>query len=720
MKGYSRTFRGIVAVGLSLTMLLGCFSGTVFSAAADDVSAHKLTSRYPLYQIVSETEKKAPYYKYYLEDGDAAGWKDVAAGSKVSVDLTAGKATAYVTADKEAAEGGDPLVLESDGSFRWLATDVSEASWTFSVTKSGYYCIEFEYTALPGSVSPPRRAITIDGKTPYSEISNIHFFRLWKDGGPTWINAVGDEVRPKQVEENVRQTMLAVDALGRYNEPLKVYLTAGEHTIGMNALQEDILLHAISFVTPQVIAPYQEVLEGYKAKGYQNATKEIKIDAEEADRKSAVSLRREVSSDPLADPVSLENIVLNAIGGASWNEGNQRITWTFDVEEAGLYKINLRAYQKYNDGLASYRQIRIDGEVPFREFLCYAFEDMEWTTMTLKNEETDEPYLVYLTAGSHTIDMAVKNAPYNDILLELETSVNTLSLIVQNIIRITGIQPDTGFDYQLEKKIPWLLDAFQEIVDSLTTQIDLLSEMSGKKSSTVSSLEEVRYRLKELIKDPFDIPKYLQTMIDYQTTLAAYINNFNNLAVMLDYMTLTPPDQKVPNKHANVFQYIWYGIKQFFISFTKDYNAVNGNEEGEKKDANLLVWVAQGREWAETLKQICDEDFIRNRDIGVTFNILPSGALGGSFATVTLASAVLLLPAASVSVSLRSYSPSGNLASGPFAVETTARVFHSYVLVSPPLRVSQAPLDRVIHVPLPAGSMAPVAAFAMSGRYSIL
>lgn len=630
MKGYSRTFRSLISFGMAMLMLIGCLGGAMVAAADDDTSAHKLTSRYPLYQIVNEVEDPAPYYKYYLEDGKAAGWKDVASGTRVQVDLSTGKVTAYTDKDKTVAEGGDVLGLESDGSFIWDSDDVYTAEWTFTVEKDGYYCMEFVYTALQGSVSSPRRSVMIDGEIPYREISNIHFFRYWKDGGETWINGLGDEVRPKQEEIREKQTMLAVDALGRYLEPMKVYLTAGEHTISMGALQEDIQLHALSFTAPEYVKSYAEVLKQWKNAGYKPATQSIKINAEDAILKTAISLRRETSGDPLADPPSLENIVLNAIGGQGWNEGNQKIIWNLEVKESGLYKINLRAMQNYNDGLSSYRQILIDGQVPYQEWLCYEFPDMDWTTMTLE-DANGNPYMIYLEAGKHTFEMSVKTAPYNDILLELETSVNNLSVIVQNIIKITGIEPDTGYDYDLEKKIPWLLDAFKEIVTSLDTQIGILSAMSEKKSSTVSSLEEVKYRLEKLIDDPFDIPSYLNTLIDYQTTLSAYISNFNNLALMLDYITVTPPEAEVENEQANFFQYIWYAIKQFFISFTKDYGAVsdNNNAAGEGAE-NILVWVSQGREWAETLKQICDEDFVRQKNINVTFNMLPAGSLGGA------------------------------------------------------------------------------------------
>ncbi|MFX6540778.1 hypothetical protein ABTG54_22495, partial [Acinetobacter baumannii] len=78
-------------------------------------------------------------------------------------------------------------------------------------------------------------------------------------------------------------------------------------------------------------------------------------------------------------------------------------------------------------------------------------------------------------------EMAVKTAPYSDILFELETTLETLSTICQNIIMITGVEPDTGFDYRLDTKIPWLMDAFREVRDGLEAQIRLLNEMANKK-----------------------------------------------------------------------------------------------------------------------------------------------------------------------------------------------------------------------------------------------
>ncbi len=578
----------------------------------DNIDSHKLSERYQTFSKDIDEENSAPYYISYKESLDKNGIKD--AGSDISVDIKTGT-------DKDGN-----LIDFVDGGFAWDNEKIPSVTWSFDVEEAGYYNITFTYTSIEKGSDSARRSIKIDGEVPYAELNNIDFDRIWKDDGEPWTNAEGNQVRPKQVQVFEKRTFAASDALGRYNEPLKIYLTQGTHTITLGASSEPVCIHAISFTAPKTYKDYAEVLKEYKDKGYKNAESQIKIDAEDALEKNGISLRLETSSDPLADPTAIDGIVFNAIGGTNWSEGNKSITWKFVAEEDGLYKLNLRVYQKYNDGLSSYRQIAIDGQVPYKEFLCMEFKQSSWKDTVLENENK-EPYLVYLSKGEHTLTMSVKTSPYLNVLLELETGLDILSGVVQDVIKITGIDPDINFDYKIDKQIPDIMDRFSKISECLDIQINLLTKMANKKTSTVSGLKQIKYRVDKIIADPFLIGKYFTTLIGDQETLSSWISGFNNLALMLDYMTFENPDQKISSKKANILDFLYYHTKQFIRSFTNDYSSVNSGDSDENKK-EIKVWVSRGKEWAQILDQLIDDDYSKNTGVNVDLNMLPAGQLG--------------------------------------------------------------------------------------------
>ena len=60
--------------------------------------------------------------------------------------------------------------------------------------------------------------------------------------------------------------------------------------------------------------------------------------------------------------------------------------------------------------------------------------------------------------------------------------------------------------------------------------------------------------------------------------------------------------------------------------------AARAGEEGEEavnsEPVVLKAWVSRGKEWAEILKQLSDEEFSANNNIYIEYNMLPAGQLG--------------------------------------------------------------------------------------------
>lgn len=172
--------------------------------------------------------------------------------------------------------------------------------------------------------------------------------------------------------------------------------------------------------------------------------------------------------------------MLNVIGGSYWNEGGQSLTWNLDIEQAGLYQRIFGPIRNIMTACQLSYRFLVDGKVPFEEFLCYEFPYQGWQTVT-PSDANGNPYLLYFAAGRHTLTLSVVTMPYARILSSLQSTLSVLSDIIQERHYITGIDPDVNFDYELDKKIPGLMDQLQTVSDGLGEQVNILSGLSEKR-----------------------------------------------------------------------------------------------------------------------------------------------------------------------------------------------------------------------------------------------
>jgi len=572
----------------------------------------KLSDKYIIEDNGRILESKS--YFQYIQDVNEKQTDKVNSDNEIIVDLNTISGVGY---DIELIEATSVI---------WEDDTCEYIEFEFTAQHEGLYHLEIDYMALSGTVEAPRRGIKIDDATLYRELNNVAFNRIWVDAGKPELNLVGDMIPPKQKEIFERQNVLICDTLGRYDTPLRMYIEKGEHVLRFEYVAEPMKIYGIKFVPVKEYKTYNQVLKGYIDSDYINADETIKINAEEPYRKSESSIRLQFSGEPKVDPPSQGNYVLNTIGGASWNKGNQSITYQFEITEPGLYKIGLRTYTKYSQGLAVYRQIKIDNEVPFEEFLSYKFDYDDWKNTVLE-QDNKTPYLIYFDEGTHHIELSVCMSAYATVLYNFEGILNDIAATTQQILRVTGITPDPNFDYQLDKKIPGLMEGLENISKGFGNQIETLKTDTQKNSESVNSLAQIKLIVDNMIKKPFNIAKGLNSLIDSQTTLSNWINTFNDSPMALDYIEIASPDADLERGRAGFFEMLAAAFRSFLQSFVKDYDNIAGITAGTA-DKKLNVWLSRGKEWGEILKWISDDDFTKNNDTLVNFNILPPGQLG--------------------------------------------------------------------------------------------
>lgn len=509
--------------------------------------------------------------------------------------------------------------------------------WEFDIEVDGLYEMNLEYYPYEGSGSTIQRAISLDGEVPFEEANNVPFYRVWQEDGEPKVNNIGDEVWPKQIEEKKWLVQALTDYLGFQDDPFLFYFSKGKHTVRMTFVDQPIAIGKIILKSPEEIPTYEEVLDTYRENGYEKGTEIIKFQAEETLSKNDPTIRRESTNDPKTEPILAGNRLLNVMGAKRWKNGNQAITWKFKVEEEGLYKISMRLNQSYDDGLPSYRQIAIDGKVPFHELKAYSFEYMkEWHGEALK-DESGSPYLFYFTKGEHELTMTVKQSSLGDIVESTKEDLLFLSELTRKIIMITGSEPDPNYEYELDRKIPGLIDDLLFLADGMKEKANNLIEISSKVSSMSNNYKQIEDQLRDFASNPDKISRALQDLENAQVNLGSYIATLQSRPLVIDYFVISPPDENVDIEKSNFFEGMKVTFINFLSSFSKDYNSVGNTYENEEDGEVLDVWIARGKEWAEILKEMADEDFTAKTGISINMNVVPSDQLGaGNINTLML------------------------------------------------------------------------------------
>ncbi len=502
------------------------------------------------------------------------------------------------------------------------------ASWSFEVEEDGLYQIVLDYCGVEGDGAKIQRQILIDGILPCEEAANVCFYRCFEETGQVKINEIGDEVWPGQEEVLLWQTQAAYDSNGFDPEPMYFYLSRGVHSLALEYVDQPVALRRICLEGRRELPTYAEVMREYESKGYQKARTAAGayIEGEESSWRNDSIIRRESNNDPETVPFSLTNRVLNTVGGSRWNRGEQSVSWSFQVEEDGLYEIALRVLQNKNEGMPSYRKIVIDGEVPFQEFLEYQFPyDKTWYGEVL-SDENGEPYLVYLEKGVHEISLVAQLGPIASVIERTTNDISVLSDLTRDITKITGTDPDPNYEYDLYRLMPGLSGDLARLADSIEVCADILSLITNRKASTENSYRAIIDTLREFSEDVDTIPKALGELESAQTNMGSYITSLKTTPLQVDYLKIKAPEETFQVRASTFFQKFYVSAVNFFLSFVKDYDAIGTTRE-DGEHVVLDVWIGRGSEWGEILKEMIDEDFTPRTGIYVNLNVMPSSQL---------------------------------------------------------------------------------------------
>ncbi len=588
------------------------------------VSTYNVDDTIPSYREYKAAHGDAPYPNSVVE---------IPAAGFVRYEESDAPAVPEIYSEYEGMAGDS--VLTGEDSLIELEADVPE---------SGMYNLSVVYYPTPGKNSDIERSVFVDGGLPFEEMALVTFPRVWTNyvedtrvdkNGITVMNwekdNQGNDVKPRTVEVPEWQTRYLYDSDGYVTEPLSVYLEAGKHTISIISQREPMLINRLILSNAQEARSYAEVKAQWDAEGAVDSTgTHIFLEGEYATKTSSQMLYpQQDQSSPSVSPASASALLNNSIGGNSWRLVGQWIEWEFDILKSGYYCISFYDKQNFSRGIHVSRRITIDGEVPFEEMNDYAFKyGQNWREDRLE-DENGEPYRFYLEEGHHVLRMEVVLGEFSEIVGLVEEAVQQLNSIYRQVIKVTGVDPDTYRSYQLEATLPGLHDELVEARNTLNEALEKLEAVAGSNTDKKASLLTMRDQLDDLIKDGEYFVRVIGAYKINVRALGTWITSVISQPLQIDRINIYSPDVKIKYDKTGFFSRAGYEIQRLYYSFIIDYNNIGSVDEGgkDRENAALTLWVGSGRDQANVIKALIDDSFTSRTGISVNVQLVDMNTL---------------------------------------------------------------------------------------------
>jgi len=599
MKSFVSKNKVIYSVAI-LLILSTCFSNTIYFRASAEETDQSLDT--DLSTVFIE-----PFYYDVLQQ-----WQDegLSAG-KDSIEIQA-KDFSDVSSDAinvTSYEGEDEVLLwEEDNG--WVEYEVD-------VQQEGLYEIAVEYMPLLQKDGGTRQSVILNvmlnGENPYRESRSIELRRFYKDQEDKF-DEDGNQIRSLIDETTTWNSAYLRDA-GVSISPLKFHLNKGKNTIRIQTQREHLALKSIHVQEPTAYSDYEEVKSNYPTVEKQSKETIVK-EAEDFAEKSSTSIQVQYNRDPLTTPESLEKIKFNTIGGSSWYNGGQSVTWEIEVPEDGLYNIGFRGMQNYRKSLPSFRAIYINGEIPFEEMKNYRIPyAANWQGVVLQ-DGNESPYSFYLTKGKNTIRFEATHEPFIPIIVQLEELSTDISEISEELRLASGYREDEFRVWNVEEELPGIIERLEEMQQQFGKLAEQTIEINGERSNVSQSFESIEQDLAKLLEKPNTIPTNQVKISAFQEQLEAQRTELINNPLEIDKFYIKPVDEDFPRMTANIFEKFKGMIHSLVYSFSDQ------NQLGEQTDEELNVWMMWGRDYAEELQQLADQHFTPEHGVKVNINLI--------------------------------------------------------------------------------------------------
>lgn len=508
------------------------------------------------------------------------------------------------------------------------ANQEGSVSWTVNIPETGVYNIKMIYEALESNTNDVEFSLLIDGESPYATASRITLSKRWINESEIKQDSRQNDIRPGQISTPCWQETPLEDIDGLFNEPLEFYMEAGEHTITFESEKAEFAVKSFTFYQYEAPAAYTAPSDSdlTQAQG-----QKITLEGETAAYKSSRTLYPTADKSSYltssANGSSPTKTRYNTIGSGSWTQSTQTVTWEFNVDKAGYYKIGIRGRQDQMRGMYSNRRLYVNGEVPCLEANQIKFYyDTDWSITTPKSENGDDLYF-YLQAGTNTISLEAVPGEIGEIMGNLDELVYNINSYYRQIRQITGPDPDEYNNYMIDTAIPSIVPDFKEYAKTLRDKKAEIEKLSGSGGTEAETLEKMAIVLDKCIKKPDLIPEMMSQIKDNITSVSSFVNQYREQPLEVDMIEVATSDQDFTSCDKSFFGSLGFGFKGFIGSFFEDYNALSDEDESA-----MECWVMLGRDNAEALQQLISSEYNPTAKTKINLKLVQGGIVEATFA----------------------------------------------------------------------------------------
>ncbi len=612
------TSKKLTCLALSLLMCSGVFPSLV---AADDAATE--TKQKSTLQEISESFKFISYAEYKEQYADVARGTDTVTISAVDYKADETDADVEVVSDYQ-GKSGKALMIP----------DAGKVTWEFNIPKAGMYAVEIDYCSVSDKTNSIERTLYINGTVPCSEARYLLMKKTWRNNYTQnaesgemrfEIDGNGNELRPTSYVDHIWNTYEFIDSNTYYANPFEFYFEKGTNTLALEAVREDMVISEIRIQPYEDKASYEEYVAG---KNEAAATDPVHIHAETPSATSDYTVYPIYDrKSPITEPQDAAKIMLNTIGSEKWVTPGQWVEYEFEVPSAGLYEIVFRYRQNELPGMYTSRKIYIDGEVPFEEANYAKFNyNTEWQVEAANNGA--DTFQFYFEPGhTYTLRLEVTLGEMGDVVRQVSDIMSSINADYLEILKLTGSSPDSYRDYGFGRVLP---DVVEDLVVqhlNLETVIGYVEGMANIKSQSSATLDTISRLLLKMGTDEDEIAKNLGELKSQIGTLGEWINDVKKQPIEIDYINVQPATMAKPKANANFFSAAWFEIKSFVASFFTDYNSLGSSGELADDAVNVDVWVSTGRDQAQIIRNLMDNDFGPSTGINATLKLVAGGTL---------------------------------------------------------------------------------------------
>ena len=508
------------------------------------------------------------------------------------------------------------------------ANQEGSVSWTVNIPETGVYNIKMIYEALESNTNDVEFSLLIDGESPYATASRITLSKRWINESEIKQDSRQNDIRPGQISTPCWQETPLEDIDGLFNEPLEFYMEAGEHTITFESEKAEFAVKSFTFYQYEAPAAYTAPSDSdlTQAQG-----QKITLEGETAAYKSSRTLYPTADKSSYltssANGSSPTKTRYNTIGSGSWTQSTQTVTWEFNVDKAGYYKIGIRGRQDQMRGMYSNRRLYVNGEVPCLEANQIKFYyDTDWSITTPKSENGDDLYF-YLQAGTNTISLEAVPGEIGEIMGDLDELVYNINSYYRQIRQITGPDPDEYNNYMIDTAIPSIVPDFKEYAKTLRDKKAEIEKLSGSGGTEAETLEKMAIVLDKCIKKPDLIPEMMSQIKDNITSVSSFVNQYREQPLEVDMIEVATSDHDFTSCDKSFFGSLGFGFKGFIGSFFEDYNALSDEDESA-----MECWVMLGRDNAEALQQLISSEYNPTAKTKINLKLVQGGIVEATFA----------------------------------------------------------------------------------------